>query len=248
MILGVSTGSCFNLGLERIEALRFLKQFNINAVELMFASADDVFDFHPQREDVVFVRSKKYVSLHAPFIKFDYCDNAESKNVLRSLNEIALKFGAEHVVFHEHHIKDYSLFNNLDFVPLVENLNSASKKKDGRNRICTVNQVQDFLLAHKNFGFCLDLAHALLESIEPKDFLVLGNRIKQCHLHFPKIKNGERKPHGAPSVAEKNFLLQVKPFLVSDFPLLAEWDFEKGKEQEIASELELLKNISLERD
>lgn len=240
MILGISTGCCYDLGLTRIDAMRFLKQFDIDAIELMFAFPKDLFDFKLSREDIAFLRSKKYVSLHAPFKEVEYENNAKAKELLSALNSLALKVNARNVVFHANCIKDFSILGQSDFTPLIENLNFRADAE----RLYSVKQLQDFLSAHENFGFCLDFGHALKESICPKEFLVLGNRLKQVHLHFLREKKGEIKPHGAPSKTEKRFLQQAEPFLSLNIPIIIEWDFLPSEQHLIAKEIELLHTVA----
>ena len=239
MILGISTGCCFDLGLTRIESLRFLKQFEIDAIELMFAKPQDIFDFKPTREDIAFLRSKKYVSFHAPFIDADYKNNAETKKIFSGLDSLALKVNARNIVFHVNCIKDFSLFENVDFFPLVENLNF----REDAERLVTVKHFQDFFSVHKKFGFCLDIGHSFKQGIAPTEFLGLGEKLKQAHIHFLHLKKGELKPHGLPSKTEQKFLESARPILSLGIPLIIEADFCPEDKDFIPTEIKLLREL-----
>jgi len=241
MVLGIATGCFWQVGEEEIEILRFLKQLGgIDAIELVFAFPQELFDFRQTREDTAFLRSKKYVSIHAPFHEVEYGKGAETKKMISTLDSLVLKIGAKHIVFHSDCIKDFSVFDNVNFVPLVENLDS----KEGVKRIIMVRQVEDFLQGHKNFGFCLDIGDAMLEGINPKDFLQFRERLAEIHIHFPQGFEGKMKPHGSPSKADKKFLELAKPALSAGFPIIFEatdfFSFDKGA---VEKELEIVKSL-----
>ena len=240
MILGISTGCFWQSGLPEIKILRFLRRLpELDAIELVFAFPEELFDFRPKREDIAFLHSKKHVSLHAPFNEVEYKNNAKSKRLLAALNSLALKCEAENVVFHAHTIKDFSLFEGIDFSPLAENL--VSKK--GTDRLVSVQQCKDFLSSHENFGFCFDLGDSLAEKIKPKDFFALKNRLKEAHIHFPAIEKGKLKPHCLPSKTGKKFLDEVKAVPFPNVPLILEGYFPSAEQGIAAKEIELFKTL-----
>lgn len=241
MVFGIATGCFWHLGLQELEILRFLKQFDVDAVELVFAFPQELFDFAPARADMLFLRSKKYVSLHAPFHETEYKNNSETRKIISALDSLAQKVGAKNIVFHDDCIKDFSVFDNANFVPLMENLTF----KKGVERIVSVRQTEDFLSAHKNFGFCFDVGNALVARINPKDFLKLGSKIAEMHIHFPQMGNGALKPHGSPSKTEKIFLELAKPVLSLDVPLIFEaTDFFSKDREAVEKEIELAKSLA----
>ncbi len=241
MVFGIATGCFWHLGLQELEILRFLKQFEVDAVELVFAFPQELFDFAPTRADMLFLRSKKYVSIHAPFHETEYKNNPETRKIILALDSLAGKVGARNVVFHDDCIKDFCVFDSANFLPLIENL--AFKK--GVERIVSVRQTEDFLLAHKNFGFCLDIGDALVEGINPKDFLQLEKKIVEMHVHFPIMENCELKLHGSPSKTQKKFLELAKPVLSLSVPKIFEaTDFFSKDKKAVEKELELAKSLA----
>jgi len=224
--------------------LRFCRQFDADAIELTFAFPQDVFDFSPSQEDIAFLRSKKYVSLHAPFKGVAYGNDSETKRLLSALNSLSLAVGAKNIVFHDNVINDFSHFSGLDFTPLIENLGVKSTT----SKTISAKQVSEFLSAHKDFDFCFDVCYVFSHSAEPKDFLVFGKRLKQVHLHFPHASNLEFSKHSLPSKAEKTLLEKTKPVFSLNVPLILEaYNFDSNDADsiviEVKKELDFLRSL-----
>ncbi|MFA6268890.1 MAG: TIM barrel protein [archaeon] len=236
MVVAISTGCCHDLKLNRLESIHFLEKYPIDGVELLFAFPEELLNFELDLRALSFLSGLKFVSIHTPFENIIYSNTQETRKVLASAVALAKQVNAKYLVFHPQIVEDFNLISNLSIPVCIENMN---KKEDNYK---SVEEIKTLLSKYPFVGFVLDIAHALGNNIEPKEFLVLKDKIKGVHVSGQWMKKGNLKEHGFLVEGTKEQLEEIKPILELKQPKVIESDFYPEKLQLIEKEIQLLRN------
>ena len=68
----ISTGSFYLLMNDRNEIIRKIKEFSPDGIELLFAHPQYLFDFVISEENLNYLKSLKFISIHAPCKEITY--------------------------------------------------------------------------------------------------------------------------------------------------------------------------------
>ncbi len=176
--LGFSTGTLYK-HLETKEAISVIKKLGCKVIELGFVKADNFFSNQLEKIEKPDLERFEYVSFHAP--KFNYENNEETKNILKRISKFHKTIRQlDLVVFHPDTVKDFSIFNKIDFNVGFENM-------DRRKESCrSVDDIEVVLLKDQKFRFVLDINHAYTNDptmkLAEEFYKRLGNKITQIHL------------------------------------------------------------------
>ncbi|MFH0869682.1 MAG: TIM barrel protein [archaeon] len=187
--IGFSTGATYSWDNSINNQIQILKRIDCNAIEISFGKISDL-DEEIQEENIKYIRSLDYVSIHAPFFDDDrndlyYENNELIKEVLTKLAAICTRIDVKSVVFHPNLIKDYSVLENMNFCICLENMPIE--------RGFSIERLNDLMKKHLNYKLVLDTAHALSwdESSLSQLVVKFDNRIS--HIHFSDRRYSELK-------------------------------------------------------
>ena len=235
MVVAISVGACYDLRLSYPEAIKFIQKYPVNGIELLFAAPKDLMDFKFEKENLDYIKSLKFKSIHMPVRGATYDDSLVTKEVIDKASFIANQINADYLVFHPNTIKDYSVLN-WNLKNCIENLNSNEYNKGFQ----TAKEIKKILKEHPKLGFVLDTCHMFESKVNPQEFLDLKEKINGIHLAV-QWKQGERiRTHG---FLQENLeqLDQIKPLLKINVPKVIESDFYPEKVSMIKKEIELIR-------
>jgi Leucine-rich repeat (LRR) protein len=84
MVVAISTGCCFDLGLGRLESIHFLEKYPIDGVELMIAFPNELLNFELDKQALSFLKKLEFVSIHMPFKDIIYDNNKETQELMNT--------------------------------------------------------------------------------------------------------------------------------------------------------------------
>ena len=243
MVVAISVGCCYDLGLNRLESIHYLAQFKeqINGIELLFALPGELLDFELPKQDLLFLQSMDFVSIHMPLKEVEYASNAETNNLLQKALDLGKKVNAKYLLFHPHQIRDFELLENLPMQVCLENMDKKYQA------FGTLEKIKQLLEEHEQFGFVLDVCHALDCGIAPKQFLQVKNKIKAMHISSLWQKQGITKKHGFLLEADKEQLAQIKSVIRLPVPKIIESVIYPEKKGFVKKEIELIKSLEGKR-
>jgi len=185
--ISISTGCIYKLSDDRNKLIEELHKFSPRGIEISFAHPDYLLNFDISKNNLEYLQSLEFNSIHAPWIDITYGDDKKTKEILGAISRIYKQIKARCVVFHEEQIKDYTLIINSDFLPAIEN-------DDWRKPRHGVGDIKSVLNQNPKFKFTFDFAHAI--TVSPLDVPVYINAFKDklIEVHF-SIVNKETGKH-----------------------------------------------------
>ncbi|MDP3027882.1 MAG: hypothetical protein Q8N63_09335 [Nanoarchaeota archaeon] len=190
-ILGISTGFDYKISGDMNQQIKIIRDLSleglINGIELNFAFPEKLFNFEITEDNLNYLRSLKFVSIHLPWKKIIYSDNPRARGVLSSAETLYKIINAKNVVVHTDEIKDFRIFNDYDICVSIEN----DDYKKGAN---TVEQIQELLDKNKNLGLTFDFAHAISISNLEVDKYIQEFRQNISEIHLAMLDR-EMKDH-----------------------------------------------------
>lgn len=188
----ISTGLVYLITNDRNEMIEMLRKFSPDGIELSLADPQYVFDFSINKENLEYLRTLKFNSIHAPWKDIDYGDNQKCKDTLKAIEDLYKKIKARNVNFHLFDVnkaENTKVFNNYNFNFSVEN---DDFRIPGLN---TVKKIDRVLKANKNLKFTFDFAHAL--SVSPKEIPEFINKFKSrlSQIHLSYLTKNDMKDH-----------------------------------------------------
>jgi len=171
---------------DRNKFVEKLRQLSPKGVELSFAYPDDLFDFDINKNNLEYLRSLKFNSIHAPWKNIIYGKNKTSEKVLQKISELYKQIKCRNVVFHKNEIEDYSVITNNGFTASIEN-------DDWRKPNNNFEDMKDILDSRREFKLTFDFSHALSVSF-PDNLRYINyfkDRLIEIHLSIIN-KNSEK--------------------------------------------------------
>jgi len=214
--ISISTGLVYRLTEDFNERIDMLKKFQPDGVEINFAHPQYVLDFKLSPTNEKFLKSLKFVTIHAPWREISWGKDDLSLAVLKALNELYLKIGAKNINFHVP-ITDFNQLTKYDFQASIENddYKAATPAK-------SVDELDDILKNNDKLKFVFDFAHALTVYPEeiPRFLSELGDKICAIHISYLDKK---MKDHGFLSQQNDRKLDELTKLVVaSGKPLIIE--------------------------
>ncbi|MFH1366046.1 MAG: hypothetical protein ABIG99_01510 [Patescibacteria group bacterium] len=233
----ISTGCIYKLSNDRNDLIAELRQFSPVGIELSFAYPEYLLNFNISDENLNYLRSLKFNSIHAPVENISYGKNKISKEILQKISELYKRVNAKNVVFHKESTKDYSSIISNDFISSIEN-------DDWRKPNHNVENIKSILDKNEELKFTFDVAHAI--SVSSSDILKyinsFQNKLIEIHISIMDKKIARHDfLYKYDSAEIKNSLQPLKKLSV---PLVLEATISSSEEIEsIGKEIEYIRKI-----
>jgi endonuclease IV len=179
----ISTGAVYRISEDMNKKIELLKEFSPDGIELCFADPQHLVDFQITEQNLSYLHSLSFVSIHAPWLGgIRYGNNEKSERILRAIENLYYKIKAQNVVFHTDYFDEIDIFEGFNFIVSLENVDWNSGA--GKN----IEEVKRALHSNTNFRFVFDFAHALSVSSEliPQFVENFKERISEVHLSMLK--------------------------------------------------------------
>lgn len=238
-ILGLALGNFWRWenNPNRAKLIKYAKQLELEAVELTLGKKEEAFAFSLDEENMDFLASQKYISIHAPFHILNNSEGEEEIiRLLTHVEEIYNKTNAKTVVFHPNDLPSEKILKKFNFHISIENM--------PKNRWFSIADLEKLLNKYQSAGLCLDTAHAFSYSKEQLKEIVdrLGERVTQVHLSG----RGNGRDHVRLREADEGFYESLKPLKKLNVPIIIEEDMEFNMEkarEEVAEIKKFLNNL-----
>ncbi len=233
----ISTGCVYKLSDDRNDLIEKLRKFSPMGIELSFAYPKYLLNFDINKNNLEYLQSLGFNSIHAPWEDITYGENKISKEVLQKISELYKQINARNVVFHKEQIEDYNSIISNNFISSIEN---DDWKKPRHN----VEDIKSILDKNKKLKFTLDFAHAL--SVSSSDIAEYINYFKDklIEIHLSIVnKDSEEHDflHKYDSAEIRNLLQPLKTVFV---PVILEAAVSNLEEMKfIKKEIEYIKNL-----
>lgn len=175
--ISISTGLVYMLTQDRNDMIQRLRKFSPGGIELSFAYPQLLLDFKISQENLKYLKTLKFNSIHPPWKDIVYGNNPLTKEVLERIQDLYIKIGARNVVFHKDIKDDFGILKDFNFTVSIEN-------DDWKKGLNTPLQIEEELKQNPNLKFTFDFAHALTTSKDDiKVYLTkFKDRIMQVHI------------------------------------------------------------------
>lgn len=211
-LICISTGCLYRISNDKNERLKIIRKFNPQGVELCFADPKYLLSFEISPENLYYLKSLEYVSIHSPG-KIKYGKNVQSGEVLQKIEGLYNQVGAKNVVFHKECVDDLDEITNYYFTASIEN-NDCSKKEAK-----TVEEIEEILGSHPKLKFIFDFAHALSVDSAAIPVFIEKFRDKLIQSHVSILKPDHKFLHEYDSHEIRDLLKQLD---ASGVPLILE--------------------------
>lgn len=211
---------------------RFIKHLNISGVEITFSSEKELHDFNLSKENISWLRTLSYVTIHAPFTLFASKNHEKIVQHLKAISALYHRIDAKNVIVHPGPLEDMALLGRFAFNVSVENM----PPKD-RFDIAALKRILD---EFQEYSLCLDVSHAYLWSKFETGNLIeaFGPRISQVHLSGTY----RRKCHQSLKCVTKTFLDSICPVSLLEAPLVIEGDIKEKSFRTLSEEVAFIQN------
>ena len=190
-IIGLALGTLHRMGAalagdrdgNRNGLVDLARNYAIEGVELTLGSFDLVLSFRPSGENLGWLRSLRYVSIHGPVFGNGDGHGRAAKAVLDRMERLYADCGASNIVLHPDGLPDAAWMRETPCALSLENLAPAAGFGPAR--------LGEALAEHPRAGFCLDLSHAFSGPVPETEELLrrFGHRLRQVHV---SAAEGER--------------------------------------------------------
>lgn len=183
----ISTGLLYRLMKDRNEIISKIKESSPAGIELSFVYPQNLFDFEINQENLKYLQSLKFNSIHAPWKEIVYGNNQKSKDTLKAIEKLYKQIKGRNVIFHKGRIEDYDLILSHDFTASIEN-------GDWRKSKNSIEDIKSVLNKNKKFKFTFDFAHAItISSLDIPEYVnYFKDKLVEIHV---SIVNKELERH-----------------------------------------------------
>lgn len=235
----ISTGFLYRLTNDRNEMINKIREFLPYGIELSFAYPQYLFDFVINKENLDYLQSLKFNSIHAPWQEITYGDNQESKNVLEVIEKLYKQISAKNVVFHKEQIENINIITNYTFTASIEN---GDWKESAGN---SVEKIEEILKGNQNLKFTFDFAHAITVSSNDVPLYVNKFKDKLIEIHLAMLNRNLKDHwflHKYDSQEMRDLLNHLKDII--NTPIVLECvASNNGEVQLIKKEIEYIKRV-----
>lgn len=232
----ISTGCLYRVIDDINERISKIKEFSPDGIEVSFADTQSLFDFRMSESSESYLRTLKYVSIHAPWEGVVYGNSPLSDRVLDGMGILYDKVGARNVVFHVGARDDLGILKKASFTYSIEN-------RGWRDELKTPEQIGEMLDQDSRLRFTFDFAHALTVSAD--DIPVYLDRFldKIIQIHLGML-NRDMKDHWFLHKYDSPKLRDLLRLIPSNIPLVLECvASNQGEIQLMRDEIEYIRKI-----
>lgn len=213
--IGFSTGALYKR-CNAAEAIKIFKENGVSVLELAGFFGVDAIRAADEAAFAKLLQGFKYISLHAP--KIEYGANKETKEFFDGINKINALRKLDLVVIHPDCVKDFNVFNEVDFPVAFENMDNQKASFQ------YPEEFKEIISSNDKFSVVLDINHIYTNDKTMK----IGNdfhkefegRISQYHLsgfevlHDPLFKTKQKNIIDA--VLNKDIPIVIESVVASD--------------------------------
>jgi len=218
----------------RDDLIPYAKKLNISGVEITFSSKEELYALKISEDNLNWLKSLEYVTIHAPFRLTRKADNdAEIIKQCEFILKLYQQINAKNVIIHPLDLPAPEILAKYPFKVSTENL--------VRKRNVTIADLQKIFEKYPKMGLCLDVAHAYLWSKDETRKLVnaFGDKITQVHFSGTYRK----KDHQSLRIVTKDFLDSIEPVKKLTVPIVIEEDIQIKDESFLKEEVEYIKKM-----
>ncbi len=233
MILSIATGNMYrwHQPKDTNQLIGYCRELDIDGVELTYAGKEEFLDQPITQENIRYLSSIEYVSIHSPF-KHTFKGNEESIDLLAKLSDLYRKVKAKNMIIHPDKIARYSMVDD-DIYVSTENLH-----KKGRYNFQEISIV---LEKNPKIGLCLDVCHAFSISDEETGLIVERWKDRISQVHLSSVFRSRR--HLPMQKASKRFLKSIEPIKDLSVPIVLEADFVEKDLDMIKEDIRYVRNL-----
>jgi sugar phosphate isomerase/epimerase len=176
-IISISTGLVYKFESDRNKMIQMLKKFSPDGIEISFFSTEALLNFEISDQNVQYLKTLPYVTLHAPWVNIRYSNNSSCLEVLNEIDRLYKQIDAKNVTLEPGEVDDYSVFDKCSYKISTEN-------SDYRKPFKTPGEIEEVLKNNPRFGLTFDFAHALTIDPSEADKFFNIDRISQVHMAY----------------------------------------------------------------
>lgn len=177
--IGFTTGSLYKSEIPFDERIKLYHSLGADAIELSFATPNQLFDYHLSKQAKKDIEKFASVSIHAPWKEVRYYDNSKTRRIIEKLRLLCDKLPIDGLVLHPDTIDNFEILDKSELPFLLENM-------DRRKSYGTHPDQFRELKRKYSFGFVLDVKHAYEHDSSmqlAREFIdVMGDRLKHMHV------------------------------------------------------------------
>jgi endonuclease IV len=218
----------------RADLIQYAKNLGVDGVEITFSSKEELYNFKLSEEDLNWLKSLKYVTIHAPFkLKRKSKDKQEIIKQCDIILKLYQQVNAKDVIIHPLDLPSPEILAKYPFKVSTENL--------VKKRNVTITKLEKIFQEYPNIGLCLDVAHAYLWSKDETQKLIdaFSERITQFHLSGTYRK----KDHQSLRIVTKKFLSSIEPIKKLNVPIVIEEEIFAKDLNYLKEEVEYIKQM-----
>ncbi len=192
------------------------RKLNVDGIEFTIADKSDLNGLKLSKPNIAWLRSLKYVSIHAPFGLVEKSDNEKDLiNQLDIIFKIYHQIRAKNVVIHPNNLPTPSILKKYRMNIAIENLPPK--------RHYTIAKLKRILKKYPGSTLCLDISHAYLWGPDETAKLIkaFGHKISQVHLSGTYRK----KDHQSLRITTERFNKSIEPIKKIKAPIIQEAEF-----------------------
>lgn len=227
----VATGTIWrwDRGRNRDVLLRHLRKLPLDGVELTFSRKRELYDFRLSAANRSWLRSLRYVSIHAPFGLLRHSeDERDLSRQLDILAKLRREVRAKTVVMHPHQVPERRLLRRFGLPLSIENMPFTRRMR--------VPALKEVLRRHPGARFCVDAAHAYRLSSRETARLVRAFGAKLSQIHLSGVYR--KRDHLPLSAATPTFMRSVEPLRGLKCPIVIEEELPRVSPKLLLGELE----------
>ena len=179
--IGLTTGAVHSWTDNLEEQLAIMRRVGMQAIEIIFPHPQSL-DEEISNQAETWVRTRSYVSIHAPFYEDStrtpmvYDHDERTRKTIARLESWQRRLGAKAIVLHQDLVKDWSLLNASALRLALENL--------PQDQAVSIEAIKEVMKNQKPKSIVLDTAHALTYNDEMIKTLIneFKNTIQHIHL------------------------------------------------------------------
>lgn len=216
--ISISTGFLYLFTNDRNLMIKKLKKFKPDGIELSFADPKHLINFKISEENLDYLNTLQFNSIHSPWINTIYGENEKSKIIVEKIKELYKKINAKNIVFHEEQIEDFNIIKDL----IKEGYIASVENDDWEGECNSIPKLKNILSKNPELKFTFDFAHAY--SISPDEIpnYIKELREKTVQIHLSILKKDLRTHRFLHKFDNNKNQLLIKELKKTNVPLVLE--------------------------
>ena len=216
---------CFALGCiwnwtkhnNRAGLIKYARQLDVKGAEITIGYIEELFALKFTKSQVKWLRSLKYVSIHAPF---NLSDSSKEEDIIKRMDKIQEVYNqvkASNVIIHPQQLPEKRILAKYKMRISIENMEKGKYSK--------IRNLQNMLKKHPKKGLCLDISHAY--GISKKDTANIIKKFKERITQIHLSGTYKRVKHRSLRIVTPSFIKSIHPIRKLRVPIILEEDMTK---------------------